>query len=86
MTKSKNKKRALITGIAGFAGSYLAELLVEKNYDVCGLLAPGEKVDNIKHLKSELTLDRFDILKDDKVMSFIKKSKPGYIFHLAAFC
>jgi GDP-4-dehydro-6-deoxy-D-mannose reductase len=85
MAKSRNKKRVLITGIAGFAGSYLAEYLLNKNYDVYGFLAPREKDINIKHLKNDLILDRFDILKAEKVLNFIKKSKPEYIFHLAAF-
>ncbi len=84
MIKSKSKKRVLITGIAGFAGSYLAELLLKEKYEVYGFLAPGEKIDNIKHLKTDLVLDRFDILKADKVSNFIMKSKPDYIFHLAA--
>ncbi len=85
MAKSRSKKRVLITGIAGFAGSYLAELLLDKNYEVYGFLAPREKDTNIKHLKSKLKLDRFDILKADKIVNFTKKSKPEYIFHLAAF-
>ncbi len=83
--KSKKKATALITGIAGFAGSYLAELLLKKGFKVYGFLAPREKIDNIKHLKSNLEIERFDILKADKVTKFIKKVKPDYLFHLAAF-
>lgn len=79
------KSKALITGIAGFAGSYLAELLLERGYDVYGFLAPGEKRDNIKHISGQLHLDRFDIVKADKVSRYIESIKPSYIFHLAAF-
>jgi len=85
MTKRQIKKKALITGIAGFAGSYLAEYLLEKKYKIYGFLAPGEKTDNIKHLKNNLNLERFNILNENKVENFIKKVKPEYIFHLAAF-
>jgi GDP-4-dehydro-6-deoxy-D-mannose reductase len=81
----KKKSKALITGIAGFAGSYLAELLLAEGCDVFGFLAPGETKDNIKHISSNLTLDRFDILKKEKVAAFVSKVKPDYLFHLAAF-
>jgi len=78
------KSRAIITGIAGFAGSYLAELLLAEGYDVYGFLAPGEKKDNIKHLSGKINLDRFDIVKEDKVGRYITSIKPVFIFHLAA--
>jgi len=79
------KNRVLITGIAGFAGSFLSELLLEQGFDVYGLLAPRERKDNIKHIEKKLKLERFDILKKDKVSDLVKKTKPAYIFHLAAF-
>ncbi len=78
------KGRVLITGIAGFGGSYLAELMLEKGYRVFGLLAPGEKYDNINHIKNDLALDRFDITRAEKVSAYTKKVKPKYLFHLAA--
>jgi len=80
----KRKNKALITGIAGFAGSYLAELMLENGYDVYGCLAPGEKKDNIRHLSGRVKLDRFDILRADKVGRFVSSVAPDYIFHLAA--
>ena len=80
----KKPDKALITGIAGFAGSYLAELLLLRGINVYGLLAPREKTDNIKSILPGLKLERFDIRKADKMSSFIKKAKPDYIFHLAA--
>jgi GDP-4-dehydro-6-deoxy-D-mannose reductase len=85
MIKRKNKKRTLMTGIAGFAGSYLAEFLLRKGFEIYGLLAPTEKIDNIKHIKNDLRLEQFDIIKQDKVSKFIRKVKPEYIYHLAAF-
>ena len=53
----KNKK-ALITGITGFAGSHLAELLLKKDYDVYGTTRPRSKTDNIDHIKRKLNLQR----------------------------
>jgi len=81
----KKKSKAIITGIAGFAGSYLAELLIDRGYEVYGFLAPGEKRGNISHLGGKLNLDRFDIRKADKISRYVKSIKPAYIFHLAAF-
>lgn len=81
----KQRSKIVITGIAGFAGSHLAELLHSKGYRVFGLLAPGEKTGHLKTIKSELTLERFDIRNGDKVSRFIRRVKPQYIYHLAAF-
>lgn len=80
----KKKSKAIITGVAGFAGSYLAELLLLKGINVYGLVAPKEKLDNINSIKSGLELERFNILNADKMNNYIKKVKPDYIFHLAA--
>ncbi|UCD93494.1 MAG: GDP-mannose 4,6-dehydratase [Candidatus Zixiibacteriota bacterium] len=81
----KKKSRALITGIAGFVGSHLAELLLAEEFEVFGFLAPGETKDNIRHISGGINLERFDIRKEDKVAAFVAKVKPDYLFHLAAF-
>jgi len=78
------KKTAFITGIAGFAGSYLTEELLDHGYNVAGALYPGESTANIKGIKKELTLVKLDILKPEKCINIISKIKPDYIFHLAA--
>ncbi len=78
------KKTAFITGIAGFAGSYLAEELLDKNYNVTGALYPGESTKNLKAIKNELTLLKLDILNSDKCNKVASKINPNYIFHLAA--
>lgn len=80
----KRKSKTLITGIAGFAGSYLAELLLERGYAVYGCLAPGEKKDNIRHLLKDIELERFNILRPGKVGRFISAVSPELVFHLAA--
>jgi len=80
----KRKSKVFITGIAGFAGSHLAELLLSKDYELFGLLAPRETTKHIKHLVRDIRLERFDILKGGKLSRFINKVKPEYLFHLAA--
>lgn len=77
-------KKALITGIAGFAGSHLAELLLTKGYEVYGLCRPRSKTDHIESIKSKLHLEDADLLDSHSLYSTIMRIKPDYIFHLAA--
>ena len=58
------KKRALITGITGQDGSYLAEFLLEKGYQVFGMIRRSsyEKLDRIAHLQKDLELVQGDLL------------------------
>ena len=53
-----NKKVALITGINGMDGSHLADLLLEKNYDVYGMEREGSDRKNTKHLLNKISLIR----------------------------
>ena len=57
-------KSALITGITGQDGSYLAELLLEKGYDVHGMVrrSSTEKFDRIEHIRDRITLHQGDLL------------------------
>ena len=75
---------ALVTGIAGFAGSYLAEELLASGFVVSGALYPGESTHNIKGIKSTLRLVTLDILNEKKCHNLVAKLRPDYIFHLAA--
>ena len=77
-------KRALITGIAGFVGSYMAEMLLSKGYEVSGLCRPRSKMDHIESIKSKLHLEDADLLDSHSLYTTINKIKPDYIFHLAA--
>lgn len=77
-------KKALITGIAGFVGSHLAELLLEKGFEVYGLSRPRTKMDHIEGIKNKLHLEDADILDTHSLYSMISRIKPDYIFHLAA--
>ena len=77
---------AIITGISGQDGSYLAELLIKKNYKVIGICNPKKKID-LKHLKSikaKIIFKKIDINNYQKIKRLIKKLKPNEFYHLAA--
>lgn len=77
-------QKALITGIAGFVGSHLAELLLEKGYEVYGLSRSRTKMDHIEQIKNKLHLEDADVLDTHSLYTMISRIKPDYIFHLAA--
>lgn len=77
-------KKALITGIAGFVGSHLAELLLEKGFEVYGWARPRSKMDHIQPILKHLHLEDADLLDSHSLYSTLSESKPDYIFHLAA--
>ncbi len=77
-------KKALITGIAGFVGSYMAEMLLAKGLEVSGLCRPRSKMDHIESIKSKLHLEDADLLDSHSLYTTINKIRPDYIFHLAA--
>ncbi len=77
-------KKAFITGIAGFVGSHLAELLLSEGFEVYGLLRSRTKTDYIEPIINKLHLDDADILDTHSLYSTISRVKPDYIFHLAA--
>jgi len=77
-------KKALITGIAGFVGSHLAELLLSRGYEVYGLSRSRSKMDHIESIKDKLHLEDADLLDPHSLYATISRIKPDYIFHLAA--
>ncbi len=79
-------KSALITGITGQDGSYLAELLLEKGYEVHGMVrrASTEKFDRIEHLRERITLHQGDLLDQRSLVDAIRAAKPAEIYNLAA--
>ena len=81
MTK---KKKALITGITGFAGSHLAELLLRESVDVHGIQRWRSKTENMEDIKDKVKIEEADLLDAHSLYSVIDKIKPDYIFHLAA--
>jgi len=75
---------ALITGIAGFAGSHLAELLLAKGYRVAGLDRTVERAENLQGIRHRLELHACDLRDSDRVKEIISSVKPDEIYHLAA--
>src|SRR6476619_2530492 len=80
------QKSALITGITGQDGSYLAELLLEKGYAGHGMVrrASTEKFDRIEHLRDRITLHQGDLLDHRSLTDTLRASKPEEIYNLAA--
>lgn len=76
--------KALITGIAGFAGSHLAENLLHNGIKVCGTALPGESLRNLAAVKSDVAVVRATLDNTAKLKSFISKERPNLVFHLAA--
>lgn len=77
-------KRALITGITGFAGSHLAELLLEEGFEVHGTIRPRSKTDNIDKIKGRLKLHDADLLDSHSLYAILSDIEPNFVFHLAA--
>ena len=80
------QKRALITGITGQDGSYLAELLLEKGYEVFGLRRrlSADNSWRIDHLKDRLTLIPGDLLDQLSLIRVIERARPHELYNLAA--
>jgi GDPmannose 4,6-dehydratase len=78
--------RALITGITGQDGSYLAELLLEKGYEVFGVMrrASTENVERIAHLIDRVALVQADLLDQGSLVSALEESQPTEVYNLAA--
>jgi GDPmannose 4,6-dehydratase len=79
-------KIAIITGITGQDGSYLAELLIKKKYTVYGITNPNRKVNlrNLIHIRKKINFVKIDINKYSKIRDLIKRIKPNEFYHLAA--
>jgi len=80
------KKIAIITGISGQDGSYLAELLVKKKYIVYGITNPKSKnkLDIINSIKGKIIIEKLDLNNYKKIAALIKRIKPTEFYHLAA--
>ena len=79
--------KALITGITGFVGSHLAELLIEKGVEVYGFARWRSPMDNIEHIKDKIKMYYGDLLDYPSVYACIfemRQKLVDYIFHLGA--
>ena len=81
-----SRPTALITGITGQDGSYLAELLLEKGYDVHGMVrrSSTERFDRIEHLRARITLHQGDLLDQRSLVDTLRAARPDEIYNLAA--
>jgi GDPmannose 4,6-dehydratase len=79
-------KTALITGITGQDGSYLAELLLEKGYHVCGIVrrSSTENFQRIEHLRDRVQLYQADLLDQTSLARVLDEVRPDEVYNLAA--
>ena len=80
------KKRALITGITGQDGSYLAEFLLEKDYEVFGLIRRSStvKFERISHLQDKVELVSGDLLDQKSIVTALEAARPHEVYNLGA--
>jgi len=79
-------KRALITGITGQDGSYLAELLLEEGYEVYGMVRRSslEKFERLNHIRDRVTIVQADLLDQLSLIEVIRDTAPDELYNLAA--
>jgi GDPmannose 4,6-dehydratase len=79
-------KRALITGITGQDGSYLAELLLDQGYEVVGLMRRSSTVniERISHIQDQLTLVSGDLMDEVSLINVLRDYRPSEVYNLAA--
>jgi len=80
------QRRALITGITGQDGSYLAEFLLEKGYTVCGMVrrSSSDHFERIAHLQDRVQLREGDLLDQLSIITLLNETKPHEVYNLAA--
>ncbi len=80
------KKRALITGITGQDGSYLAEFLLTKGYEVIGMVRRSSTVnfERIRHIQDKVTLVSGDLLDQGSLINILREHRPQEVYNLAA--
>lgn len=80
------KKRALITGITGQDGSYLAEFLLHRGYDVIGVVRRSSlsNCDRIAHLLDQIGFLQADLLDQASLIHAVREAQPQEVYNLAA--
>ena len=80
------RKRALITGITGQDGSYLAEFLLEQGYEVIGMVRRSSTVnfERIAHIQDQVTLVAGDLLDEVSLIGILREHRPAEVYNLAA--
>src|SRR5512139_2951389 len=80
----KSARRAIIAGIAGQDGSYLAELLIERGYRVLGFLKSGDDTSVLSHLMKDLVLEETELFRKDDIIRWTRIFSPDEIYNFAA--
>ncbi|ABU59271.1 MULTISPECIES: GDP-mannose 4,6-dehydratase [Roseiflexus] len=80
------RKRALITGITGQDGSYLAEFLLDQGYEVIGMIRRSSTVnfERIRHIQDRITLTPGDLLDEVSLIHMLREHRPAEVYNLAA--
>lgn len=86
MTASGASRRALVTGITGQDGSFLAELLLERGYEVIGMVRrpASEPLGSSEHLRKHIRVVHADLLDPDSLRAAVGDTQPDELYHLAA--
>ncbi len=81
-----NNKRALVTGITGQDGSYLAEFLLSQGYEVLGMVRRSSTVnfDRIRHFQDDITIVQGDLLDQMSLLDILREYRPREVYNLAA--
>ncbi len=79
-------RKALITGVTGQDGSYLAEFLLEQGYEVIGMIRRSSTVnfERIKHIQEDLTLVSGDLMDEVSMIGILREHRPSEVYNLAA--
>ena len=77
------RMKTLITGIAGFAGSHLAELALAEGAEVAGTLLPGAPMDGVARMSGRVTTHPCDLTEPGAVARVLAEIRPDRVFHLA---
>ncbi|UCC77127.1 MAG: GDP-mannose 4,6-dehydratase, partial [Anaerolineales bacterium] len=80
------QKKALISGVTGQDGSYLAEFLLEKGYQVIGMVRRTSTLnfERIEHIQDKLLLAQGDLLDQSSLVAIIREHRPQEVYNLAA--
>ena len=76
--------KALITGVTGFVGSHMAELLLKKNVEVYGTKRWRSPMENVDHIKNDINFVECELRDFSSVNHAISEVRPDVIYHLAA--
>jgi GDPmannose 4,6-dehydratase len=79
-------RRALITGITGQDGSYLAEFLLARDYEVVGMVrrSSTEAFERIAHIQDQIVLDTADLIDEGSIVALLDRHRPHEVYNLAA--